>query len=50
MRSKVHCQNDCPKKYSSVDGKLQGQGQLSGFVDTRDQKSRAVEIAKGVEA
>ena len=50
MRVK-HALNDDPEyKYSMVDVKtFKGVTQLNGFVDTRAQKSRAADIAKGVE-
>jgi osmotically-inducible protein OsmY len=41
---------DAQYKYSMVEVKtFKGVTQLSGFVDTRDQKKRAAEIAKGTE-
>ena len=46
-----HALNDNPDyKFSDVDvDAFRGKVQLSGFVDTSDQKSKAYDIAKGVE-
>ena len=50
MRVKKALGEDSQYKYSGVEVKtFKGTTQLSGFVDTRDQKSRAGEIAKNVE-
>jgi osmotically-inducible protein OsmY len=50
MRVKGALSNDAQYKYDGVDVKtFKGTVQLSGFVDTRAQKSRAEELAKGVE-
>ena len=50
MRVKHALADDPQYKYSMVDVKtFKGVTQLSGFVDTRDQKKRAVEIAKRTE-
>lgn len=50
MRVKSELSNDTEYKYEGVDVKtFKGTVQLSGFVDTRAQKSRAATIAKGVE-
>ena len=50
MRVKSALSNDAEYKYAGVDVKtFKGTVQLSGFVDTRAQKSRAADLAKGVE-
>jgi osmotically-inducible protein OsmY len=50
MRVKSALANDAEYKYEGVDVKtFKGTVQLSGFVDTRAQKSRAEDLAKGVE-
>jgi hyperosmotically inducible periplasmic protein len=50
MRVKSALSNDAEYKYEGVDVKtFKGTVQLSGFVDTHAQKSRAADIAKGVE-
>jgi hyperosmotically inducible periplasmic protein len=50
MRVRHALGEDPQYKYSMVDVKtFKGVTQLSGFVDTRDQKKRAVEIAKRTE-
>ncbi len=50
MRVKNTLSNDPEYKYAGVDVKtFKGTVQLSGFVDTRAQKSRAADLAKGVE-
>ncbi len=48
--SKAHCQMTREYKYEGVVVKtFKGTVQLSGFVDTSAQKSKAASIAKGVE-
>jgi len=50
VRVKRALSHDAEYKYGSVEVKtFKGTVQLSGFVDTRVQKSRAAELAKGVE-
>ena len=50
MRVKKALGEDSQYKYPGVEVKtFKGTTQLSGFVDTREQKSRAGEIAKNVE-
>lgn len=50
MRVKDALSNDVQYKYDGVQVMtFKGTVQLSGFVDTSDQKSRAGELAKGVE-
>jgi osmotically-inducible protein OsmY len=50
MRVKSALSNDAEYKYDGVDvTTFKGTVQLSGFVDTSAQKSRAGELAKGVE-
>jgi hyperosmotically inducible periplasmic protein len=50
MRVKSALGNDAEYKYDGVDVQtFKGTVQLSGFVDTSAQKSRAAEIAKNVE-
>jgi hyperosmotically inducible periplasmic protein len=50
MRVKSALANDAEYKYDGVDVKtFKGTVQLSGFVDTSSQKSRAAELAKGVD-
>lgn len=50
MRIKSALANDAEYKYEGVDVKtFKRTAQLSGFVDTHAQKSRAATIAKGVE-
>ena len=50
MRVKSALSNDTEYKYEGVDVKtFNGTVQLSGFVDTSAQKSRAGDLAKGVE-
>jgi len=50
MHVKSALANDAEYKYEGVDVKtFKGTVQLSGFVDTRAQKSRAGDLAKGVE-
>jgi hyperosmotically inducible periplasmic protein len=50
MRVKSALSNDGEYKYDGVDVKtFKGTVQLSGFVDTHAQKSRAADIAKNVE-
>jgi hyperosmotically inducible periplasmic protein len=49
-RVKSALSNDAEYKYEGVDVKtFKGTVQLSGFVDTHSQKSRAADIAKNVE-
>jgi len=49
-RVKSALARDAEYKYNGVDVKtFKGTVQLSGFVDTRDQKSRAASVAKNVE-
>ncbi len=50
MRVKSALSNDAEYKYDGVDvTTFKGTVQLSGFVDTHSQKSRAAELAKTVE-
>jgi hyperosmotically inducible periplasmic protein len=50
MRVKDALSNDAQYKYEGVQVvTFKGTVQLSGFVDTSDQKSRARDLAKGVE-
>jgi osmotically-inducible protein OsmY len=50
VRVKHALSNDAEYKYGGVEVKtFKGTVQLSGFVDTRAQKSRAADLAKGVE-
>ena len=50
MRIRSALSNDSEYKYPMVEVKtFKGTAQLSGFVDQRDQKSRAGQIAKQVE-
>jgi osmotically-inducible protein OsmY len=50
MRVKKALGDDAQYKYPAVEVKtFKGTAQLSGFVNTRDQKSRAGDIAKRVE-
>jgi hyperosmotically inducible protein len=50
MRVKSALSNDAEYKYEGVDVQtFKGTTQLSGFVDTHAQKSRAASIAKGIE-
>ena len=50
MRVKSALGDDTQYKYPMIDVKtFKGTTQLSGFVNTRDQKARAGDIAKGVE-
>jgi len=50
MRVKSALSNDAEYKYEGVDvTTFKGTVQLSGFVDTSAQKSRAGDLAKGVE-
>ena len=50
MRVKSALANDAEYKYEGVSVKtFKGTVQLSGFVDTRAQKSRAADLVKGVE-
>jgi osmotically-inducible protein OsmY len=50
MRVKDALSNDAQYKYDGVQVvTFKGTVQLSGFVDTSDQKSRARDLAKGVE-
>jgi osmotically-inducible protein OsmY len=50
MRVKSALSNDAEYKYDGVSVKtFKGTVQLSGFVDNRAQKSRAADLAKGVE-
>jgi hyperosmotically inducible periplasmic protein len=50
MRVKSALSNDAEYKYESVQvTTFKGTVQLSGFVDTSAQKSRAADLAKGVE-
>jgi hyperosmotically inducible periplasmic protein len=50
MRVKSALSNDAQYKYDGVEvTTFKGTVQLSGFVDTSAQKSRAAELAKGVE-
>ncbi len=50
MHVKSALSNDTEYKYDGVDVKtFKGTVQLSGFVDTSDEMSRAAKLAKGVE-
>jgi hyperosmotically inducible protein len=50
MRVRSALSNDAEYKYEGVNVKtFKGTVQLSGFVDTRAQKSRAADLAKGAE-
>ncbi len=50
MRVKSAFSNDAEYKYEGVQVQtFKGTVQLSGFVDTRAQKGRAADLAKGVE-